>query len=85
MNTDKKTHKQSLAQNLPLVFRPSALSPDDAYPGSITPLGLPLGQVNPLASSFVKWACQYFPRYPTELVWTKEENLVEVPCTLPSI
>ena len=52
---------------------------------SITPLGLPLAQVNPLASSFVKWARQYFPRYPVELVWTQGENLVEVACTPPSI
>lgn len=52
---------------------------------AVTPLGLPLAQVNPLASSFVKWACQYFPRYAVELVWTQGENLVEVACTPPSI
>lgn len=84
MNADEKTHKQSLAQNLSLIFRP-ALSAVDTCPGSITPLGLPLAQVNPLASSFVKWARQYFPRYPVELVWTQGENLVEVACTPPSI
>lgn len=50
---------------------------------AVTLLGLPLAQVNPLA--FVKWACQYFPLYPVELVWTQGENLVEVACTPPSI